>query len=230
MLRAFQVGKALTSHAGPSSRIRPSRMALGPGDLAGVPFDEGPGLRRDAKVVVEPGGRLADLGVSELDEQPRALTARAAGEVEADDDASIREPVSAERVAHRPQGHEGVEVLGGELEPARTPLAERPADREELVACGREPVVVPAPAALGRRLDDTEPLELLEPLREQGTGKPGRALQDLAEAPAAEVQVADDQRCPALGEDLGSTGDGAVLPVRPHDASIARPPRESPDF
>src|SRR5678816_740713 len=41
---------------------------LGPGDLAGVPFDEGFGFRRDVEVLVEAGVRLADLGVSELDE------------------------------------------------------------------------------------------------------------------------------------------------------------------
>src|SRR5262249_55402241 len=41
---------------------------LGPGELAGVPFDEGFGLRRDVEVLVEAGVRLADLGVSELDE------------------------------------------------------------------------------------------------------------------------------------------------------------------
>src|SRR5688572_29956918 len=97
---------------------------LGPGELAGVPFDEGFGFRRDVEVLVETGVRLADLRVSALDEQPIALTARATIEVEADDDASLREPVSAERVAHRPQGHKGVEVLGGDLEPTRTPLAE----------------------------------------------------------------------------------------------------------
>src|SRR5262249_24052538 len=43
-------------------------------------------------------------------------------------------------------------------------------------------------------------------------------------ASAAKVQVADDQRRPALGEDLGATGDGAVLAVRPHNASVAHPP------
>ncbi|MNC87415.1 hypothetical protein D3C83_31410 [compost metagenome] len=99
-----------------------------------------------------------------LDEQPIALRARAAGEVEADDDASVREPVPAERIAHRPQGHKGVEVLGGDLKPTRTPLAERLADLEKLVARGRELVVVPAPARLGCRFDDTEPFELLKPL------------------------------------------------------------------
>jgi hypothetical protein len=41
---------------------------LCPGELAGVPFDEGFGFRRDVKVLVEAGVRLADLRVSELDE------------------------------------------------------------------------------------------------------------------------------------------------------------------
>ena len=41
---------------------------IGPGELAGVPFDEGFGFRRDVEVLVKAGVRLADLGVSELDE------------------------------------------------------------------------------------------------------------------------------------------------------------------
>ena len=41
---------------------------LGPGELAGVPFDEGFGFRRDVEVLVEAGVGLADFGVSELDE------------------------------------------------------------------------------------------------------------------------------------------------------------------
>src|SRR5262245_53221365 len=132
---------------------------LSPRELTGVPFDEGFGFRRDVEILVEAGVRLADLGVSELDQQPIALAARAAGptfargasvakEVEADDDASIREPVSAERVAHRPQRNKGVEVLGGDLEPTRTPLAERLADSEKVMTRRRELVVVSAPVGL----------------------------------------------------------------------------------
>jgi hypothetical protein len=68
----------------------------------------------------------------------------------------------------------GIEVLGGDLEPGGTPLAERHADLEEVVTRGRELVVASAPGGLGCRLDDAEPFELLEPLREQGTGEPGR--------------------------------------------------------
>jgi len=41
---------------------------LSPRELTGVPFDEGLGFRRDVEVLVEAGLRLADLGVSELDQ------------------------------------------------------------------------------------------------------------------------------------------------------------------
>ena len=39
-----------------------------PGELTGVPFDEGFGLGRDEEVLVEARVRLADLGVSVLDQ------------------------------------------------------------------------------------------------------------------------------------------------------------------
>jgi hypothetical protein len=83
---------------------------------------------------------------------------------------------------------------------------------------------VTAPLRLGCHLDDAEALELLEPLREQGVGEPRCTLQDLAEALTAQVQVADDQRRPTLGEDLRATGDGAVLAVGPHEGSVLRHP------
>ena len=66
----------------------PLAGGLGPRELAGVPFDEGLGVRRDVEVLVEAGVRLANLGVPELDEQPVALTARAAREVDASSSAS----------------------------------------------------------------------------------------------------------------------------------------------
>jgi len=83
---------------------------------------------------------------------------------------------------------------------------------------------VTAPVRLGCRLDDPEALELSESLREQGAGEPGRALEDLAEGLAAQLQVADDQRCPTLRENLRATGDRAVLAVGPHDCSVASLP------
>ena len=79
------------------------------------------------------------------------------------------------------------------------------------------------PARFGCRLDDPEPLELLQPLREHRAREPGRALEDLAERCTTEVQIPHDQRRPAFGEDLGAAGDRAVLAVGTHGASLAPP-------
>src|SRR3546814_8560666 len=64
--------------------------------------------------------------------------------------------VCSSDLAHRPQGHKGVEVLRGDLEPTRAPLAERRADHEEFVARRCELVVAPASVGLGCRHDDIE--------------------------------------------------------------------------
>ena len=98
----FPGGKGSHEPCGAVELDAAAASGFGPAELARVPFDEGFGFRGDIKILVEAGVRLADLGVPVLDQQPVHLAARAAGEVEADDDASIGEPVSAERVAHRP--------------------------------------------------------------------------------------------------------------------------------
>ena len=133
-----------------------------PADLAGVPLDKGFGFRRDVEIFVEAGVHLADLGVSVLDQQPVPFDAPAAGEVEANDDASIREPVAAQRVAHRPQSHERIEVLGSDLEPTGAPLAKRCTDLEQVMSGWRELVVASAPLEFGCRNNDSEVLELRE--------------------------------------------------------------------
>ena len=66
MLRAFQVGKALHERR---EAVEDAALAsgLGPGELAGVPFDEGFGFRRDVEILVETG-YICNFGVPELDE------------------------------------------------------------------------------------------------------------------------------------------------------------------
>ena len=110
MLRAFHVGKALTSDGEPSSWMRPSRVAWAQVSWPACHLTKASASAVMYRVLVLARARLADLGVSELMSSRKRSPARPAGEVEADDDASMREPVSAERVAHRPQGHKGVEV------------------------------------------------------------------------------------------------------------------------
>ncbi len=194
---------------------------LRPRQLPEVPLHERLGVGGDVEVLGT-GIRPADLGLAVREQHPVPLVGPEAGEVEPDDDTPVGESVTTERVAHRPQDHERIEVLGGDLEPTRSPLAEALTDLEQVVARARELVSVPAALCLRCRLDDAEAFELLEPLREERAGEPGRTFQDLAEGLTAQVQVADDQRRPTLGEDLRATGDRAVLAVRPHERSVPR--------
>ena len=52
----------------------------------------------------------------------------------------------------------------------------------------------------------------------------GEAAADLVVAAGAEVELPHDEGCPAVGEDLRSVGDRAVLTVRAHGTSLAPPP------
>jgi hypothetical protein len=83
---------------------------------------------------------------------------------------------------------------------------------------------VTAPLRLGCYLHDAEAFELVEPLGEHGVGQPGRALEDVTEGLEAQMQVADDQRGQTLSEEIRTTGDWAVLAVRPHQFSVPRVP------
>ena len=195
-----------------------------PGELPGVPLHERFSVGADVEVLVQSGIRLADLGLAVLEQQPVPLVGPEAGEVQPDDHALVRQSVTTERVAHRPERHVRIEVLRGDLEPPSSPLAEGLADLEQIVARARELVPVTAPLRLRRRLDHAEAFELLEPLAEHGAGEPGGTVEDLAEGLTAQIHVADDQRRPTLGEDLRATGDRAVLAVGPHERSVPRHP------
>ena len=189
-----------------------------------MPLEERLGVGGDEEVFVETRVDLADLSLAVFEQQPVPLMGPEAGEVQPNDHAPVGEALRAKRVAHRPQGDMRIEVLRGDLEPTRSPLPEGPADLEQILARCREDVPLTAPLRLRCHLNNAEACELLEPLREHGVGESGRTLEDLAERLTAQIQVADDQRRPTLGEDFRSTGDRTVLAVRPHEHSVPRLP------
>jgi pyridoxal-dependent decarboxylase-like protein len=76
---------------------------------------------------------------------------------------------------------------------------------------------------------DAVALQRPQPLRQQAARDTWSTLEELPERLAAAQEVADDDRCPPLGVDLGAAGDRAVLAVALHGPSIARlPPPGSP--
>ena len=88
--------------------------------------------------------------------------------------------------------------------------------------------MAPAVAQLDA-VDDALALEVVEALLEQGAGDPGQPAVDLVEAPAAEDQLAHDQRRPPLGDDRAGEGDRTVLRVVLHTShcASAAPVREA---
>ena len=112
----------------------------------------------DVEVFIQSGIRLADLSLAVLEQQPVALVGPEAGEIQPDDYTLARKLVPSQRVAHRPQRHEWIEVLGGDLEPPSSPLAEGLADLEQVMARAGELVTVTAPLRLRCRLDNAEAL------------------------------------------------------------------------
>jgi hypothetical protein len=63
-------------------------------------------------------------------------------------------------------------------------------------------------------------LEEREALRQQAARDAGRTALDVGERLASHQNVADDDRRPTLGEDLGAASNGAVLAVGAHSASV----------
>ena len=136
---------------------------FGPAEAPRVPLHEGFAFCRNEQVLVEARVFLADLRLSTLDQEPVPLVLAAAREVEPDDHALTRQAVSAQRVAHRPERDERIEVLWSDLQPSGAPRAEGLADLEELVTRGCELVGAAAPSRLGRRSDDPELLAKTKP-------------------------------------------------------------------
>ncbi len=81
MLRPYQLGKAPTSHKGPWSCIRASRVASAQESLAIVPLHERLGVGRDVKIFVQTGIRLTDLGLSVLEQLPVSRVGPETGEI-----------------------------------------------------------------------------------------------------------------------------------------------------
>jgi hypothetical protein len=99
------------------------------------------------------------------------------------------------------------------------PGAERLNDRPKLLTRRGRMVVVSATVAAWPTLDDAGLLERGEPLDKEVAGDARQAVLQLAEPVASEQELAEYQRRPTLGEDLGTQRDRAELPISLHGTS-----------
>lgn len=74
----------------------------------------------------------------------------------------------------------------------------------------------------GAPLEQAKSLESFEAPLEQGPRDPGKASGKLIEVTAAVQELADDQECPTVTQDLRSPRDWTILIVWSHASIIAR--------
>src|SRR5262245_1082834 len=132
---------------------------------------------------------------------------------------------------HRPHQELGVEIVVGELlrGVALAPLAEAVNHLAEFLASlGQLIRATPAGRERGT-LDHARVLELAEALSQERARDQRHPAADLVEATRAGEQLAQDQRCPPFGKDLGGDGDRAELTVSLHGPTLVsrRAPRKS---
>jgi hypothetical protein len=127
--------------------------------------------------------------------------------------------------AHEPHEQSRVEVFGPKVGGREVvpPLAERDDHRPERHAGVGEVVLGSGPA-----LEQPGALKGRQPLGQQGPGDPRQPSMQVVEAMAAGEQLAEDERCPSLGEDLRAERDRAELSVGGVHAVIVDP-ADDPD-
>src|SRR5947208_312230 len=113
---------------------------------------------------------------------------------------------------HRLHEVRGVAILAPQVDPVLRPDAQLVEHRLELPARGGR-VVLPAPAGPVRMaLDDAGLLECPQARREQALADAPHAVLDLAEVvPVEQHDLAEDERRPALGNDLAREGNRVDL-------------------
>src|SRR6267142_2109041 len=207
--------RAVEQPAGQRLDERPRALELDPAAphpggkalVAGMDAGEGADVRMHDHVDLEAGIPHADVDARLLEHQPGRAHLHAA---------RVHAPV------HGPHQQRGIEVVGRELMAGVTlaPRAETLHHLAELLAGLGQPVLAAAARRQRGALDDAGVLQLSQPLPEQRAGDQRHAAADLVEPVGAREELAQDQRSPALGEDLGRDGDRAELAIAFHGLTL----------
>ena len=212
-----QRGSALARRGGPSTRIDSVAMAW-PHDSTPLKTpDRAADVHVTIDVAVVAGMLVAHRRLTAIEHDPRRDPLRC-GVVELDDDTSGRECRRSTRwcIHH-------VSVIGSMARGSislysqctdHSPRAMTTFSRS--LPAGVRRYSLPRPVTRRPALEDALALEVLEPLDEQRPGDARQATGDVVEPRAAEDQLAQDQRRPAIGHDLGAHRDGTELSVARH--------------
>ena len=175
----------------------------------------------DDKIVTEAGIEGADLTAVIVDQQPVPLLAALVHEIKADDRATLRQELTSQGVADRPEDDGRIRMVFSDVDPLFSPLRDGTDDVIQLPPCLGGLVERSSTTILGPDRDHARTLQLLQPGAQQRPRQPGTPEGDVVEGHCAVEDVSDDDQCPTLAEDLGPSGHRTELPVRAH-ASIVR--------
>jgi FAD/FMN-containing dehydrogenase len=180
-------------------------------------------LRIDEEINAETRVGEAQVDLRPLEHQPVSVR-RQAPESEVNDDALRGQVLDADPALDHPHKQGGIEVVGGQVagDPFVGPGAKSTDHRVELLASLGQLVLVAVTIRCRPALDDAHALERGQPVGEEAAGDPRQTAPQLVEVSRSAEELADDERRPALGEDLGAPRDGTELPVSSHEQRIAQ--------
>ena len=173
----------------------------------------------------------AEVDFGTMQHQP-VVAVRMSPELERDDDTFLWQRFHADHPPQRPHAEVRIEVLILQVfaRPVVAPRSERIDDGAELPAGKRQAVVVPVFTIGLDLLDDSAASQRLQPLGEQIPGDPGNTAMEIAEGTGSEQQLAQNERRPSFGEDLGTERDGTELSVGRHGSKVRSAPMGGKSF
>ena len=172
-------------------------------------------------VEIEPRILEADLNIFWVKHQPQPRSPRST-DVETHDDAARREEMPVDAAPHPPHQERGILLLsaGVAKRPARPPLSKRLDDGFEFSARGAQMVFGPAAVGGQPSFNHAGLIQLPQALGQQRTRDPREAALEVVEPVDALEELANNERSPAVAEDLRAPSDRAVLSVRLHGPSM----------
>jgi len=195
---------------------------LGQGDAAQPDVVERRDVRGHEEVNVEPGMIATHRGLPGLKNEPGEGPSPPAVEIELHNDPVAGELIEVNPPVHPPQQQGWIELLRPRV--AQRPLGSPPPQGPDSPLEFFSPVRQTIFAAAIIRDAPLEHAELPESFKtslQQGARNSWKAAHQLVEVAAAAQELADDQDCPTVTQNLRSPRDGTILIVSFHALIIA---------
>ena len=178
----------------------------------------------DEEIDVETRVGEAQVDLRSLEQQPVVGVCPQVPEPEVNDDAPWREVLDADSALDHAHQQDRIKVVGGQVagDPLVSPGAKGADYRVKPLASLGQPVLV-AVSIKGRLSPgDARSLKCGQPFREEAGRDPRQSAPQVVEVSGSAQELADDERRPALSEELGPSRDRAELPVSAHAQSFAQ--------